>query len=33
MEDLKAVTLGNPILKGFKRLVLEFDNLSTTKAN
>jgi hypothetical protein len=28
MEDLKLVTLGDPTLKGFKSLVLEFNNLS-----
>ena len=27
VKDFKMVTLGNPVLKGFEGLVLEFDNL------
>jgi hypothetical protein len=33
MEDLKSVTLGNAILKGFKRCVLELNNPAAIKAN
>jgi len=31
--DLKTVTLGNPLLKGFKRRVLELNNLSAIETD
>jgi hypothetical protein len=33
IEDLKPVTLRNPTLKGFKSLVLEFNNLSAIETD
>jgi hypothetical protein len=33
IRDLKPVTLRNSILKGFKRLVLEFNDLSAIEAD
>ena len=33
MGDLETVTLGNPLLKGFERRVLEFNNLSAVEAD
>jgi hypothetical protein len=33
VRDLKAVALGNPLLKGLKGLVLEFNNLSAIQAD
>jgi len=33
MGNLKTVTLGNPLLKGFKRRVLELNNLSAIKTD
>jgi hypothetical protein len=33
MEDLKSVPLSNPILEGFKSLVLKFNNLSALETD
>ena len=33
MKDLKTVTLGNPVLKGFKSSVLELNNLSAIETD
>lgn len=33
MGDLKTVTLGNPLLKGFKSRVLELNNLSAIETD
>ena len=33
MGNLKTVTLGNPLLKGFEGLVLELNNLSAIEAD
>jgi hypothetical protein len=33
MGNLKTVTLGNPLLEGFKGLVLKLNNLSAIEAD
>jgi hypothetical protein len=33
IRDLKPVTLCNPVLKGLKRLVLEFNDLSAIETD
>jgi hypothetical protein len=33
MGDLETVTLGNPLLEGFKGLVLKLNNLSAIEAD